>query len=250
MQHLRLFQVLTVACLFALGRSAIESSETKLTTKLIPLNSPSYKDVDKDLTAAASDRTPLITAFHISKEYGQPGGYVGGVPYGSYLGTGSSIYGPGTAYRGTGLSPGYVNPGYRGYSVGGPGIIGGGHIGFGYYGNSGYNPGYGGGYGSGYGGYNGYGGYGSGLGGYGGYSNSYTPGTYGSGVYDDGYYGYGTRGGYGRYGGLDGYGYGTGYNGYGGSNYGSSYNVRNSYDPSSYRSGSYAGYPSGYRGYS
>lgn len=70
----------------------------------------------------------MVPAFHLSKEYGQPTGYGGGGPYGSYLG--GSIYGPGTVYRGTGLSSGYLNPGYRGYPVGGPsGIIGGGHIG-------------------------------------------------------------------------------------------------------------------------
>ncbi|CAK9816227.1 hypothetical protein ANTQUA_LOCUS8810 [Anthophora quadrimaculata] len=246
------FLVLTFACLITFSSSAILSSEPKLTTKLTPVNSPSYEDNAKDLTAAASDRT-----FHISKDYGQPGGYGGGVPYGSYLG--SSIYGPGTPYRGTGLNLGYLNPSYRGYVVGGPnGIIGGGHIGYGYYGNSGYNPSYGGyggyGYGgnSGYGGYGGYSGYGSGLSGSGGYANGYGSG-YGSGIYDDAYNGYGGRGSYGRYGGLDGYGYGTGYSGYGGSNYGSSYAAKSNYDPYAYRSnsyGSYTGYPSGYRGYS
>ena len=71
-------------------------------------------------------KVSLIPAFHLNKDY-QPGN----VPYGSYLGLGGSIYGPGTTYRGTGLSPGYLNPGYRGYPVGGPGgIIGGGHIGW------------------------------------------------------------------------------------------------------------------------
>ncbi|CAD1473399.1 unnamed protein product, partial [Heterotrigona itama] len=236
--------ILSLGYLFVLGSGAIEPSEPKLTTKLTPVNSPSYENNVKDLTAAASDRT-----FHLNKDY-QPGV----APYGSYLGLGGSIYGPGTAYRGTGLSPGYLNPGYRGYPVGGPGgIIGGGHIGYGYYGNLGYNPGYKGygylgydGYGGGYGGYGG-----SSLGGYGGYGSGYGPSgySYGSGIYDDGYYGYGGRGSYGRY---DGYGYGTGYGGYGGSNYGSSYNVRGSYDPY-YRSTNYAGYtgnPSGYRGYS
>ena len=272
MQLLPLFQVLTFACLFTLGSSAIESSETKLITKLTPLNSATYEDNAKDLTAAASDRT-----FHLSKEYGQPG-YGGSVPYGSQLGLGS-IYSPGTGYRGTGLSTGYLSPGYRGYQVGGPGgIIGGGNIGYGYYGTlgttgtTGYSPGYGGyGYGGygGYGGYNGYGngvggyggygngiggygGYGNGIGGYGGYGSGYGSGSYASGAYDDGYYGYGGRGGYGRYGslGYDGYGYGTGY---GGSNYGSSYNTRNNYDPYGYRGSNYGSYvssPSGYRGYS
>lgn len=75
----------------------------------------------------------MIPAFHISKEYGQPGGYGGSGPYGSYLGLSGSIYGPGTAYRGTSWSPGYLNPSYGGYSAGGypGGIIGGGHIGWG-----------------------------------------------------------------------------------------------------------------------
>ncbi|XP_017795043.1 PREDICTED: glycine-rich cell wall structural protein 2-like [Habropoda laboriosa] len=251
-----IFQVLTFACLTVLGSGAIVPSEPKLTTKLTPVNSPSYEDSVKDLTAAASDRT-----FHISKDYGQPGGYGGGVPYGSYLG--SSIYPGTTAYRGTGLSPGYLNPSYKGYVVGGPGgIIGGGNIGYGYYGSSGYNPNYGGyggyGYGAngGYGGYGGYSGYGTGLSTSGGYVNGYGSAYgsgYGSGIYEDAYYGNGGRGGYGRYGGLDGYGYGGGYNGYGGSNYGTSYAAKSNYDPYAYRSnsyGSYTGYPSGYRGYS
>lgn len=80
----------------------------------------------------------LIPAFHISKEYGQPGGYGGSSPYGSYLGLSGSIYGPGSAYRGTSWGPGYLNPNYGGYSAGGypaggypGGIIGGGHIGWG-----------------------------------------------------------------------------------------------------------------------
>ncbi|CAL7951473.1 unnamed protein product [Xylocopa violacea] len=243
--------ILILACLCALGSSAIDSTESKLTTKLTPINSPSYEDHAKDLTPSASDRT-----FHISKEYGQPVGYGGGGPYGSYLGLGTSIYGPGTAYRGTGLNPGYLNPSYKGYPVGGPsGIIGGGHVGYGYYGTAGYNPGYGGygGYG-GYAGNSGYNGYAVGLDGYGGYGSGYGYGGYGSGIYDDGYggyYGYDGRSGYGRYGGLDKY--GTGYSGYGSTNYGSTYNARSNYDPYVNRNtnyGSYTGYPSGYRGYS
>ncbi|XP_047370927.1 prisilkin-39-like isoform X1 [Vespa velutina] len=168
--------------------------------------------------------------FLIGKEYGQPG-------YGGYGGYPVSIYGPG--YRGTNLTPGY-----RGYPIGNPGgVIGGGHTGYGYYGNR-YNPYYN--YGA-FGGSGGYSGYGS-IGGY---------GTLGVGGYDDPYLGYGSYSGYGRYDGqgLDGYGnYGSG--GYGGT-YGSTYGIKNNYDPYGYRSssssnsyGSYAGYPSGYRGYS
>ncbi|XP_031841475.1 uncharacterized protein LOC116430911 isoform X2 [Nomia melanderi] len=232
MQPLLPLQVLCFACVIALSSGAIKTSEPKLITKLAPVNSPSYDDSTKDLTASASDRT-----FHISKDYGQPG-YGGSVPYGSYYG---SIYGPGAGYRGAGYNLGHLNTGYRGYPAYSPsGIVGNGHVGYGYYGNAGYNPNYGGyGYGSGYGGY------GSGLG-YGGYS-PYNTGSYGLG-YDDGYNGYG-RGGYGRYGGYDAYGYGSGY---GGSNYGSVYGTRSNYEPYTYHGSGYGSYsyPSGYRGYS
>ncbi|XP_033335389.2 uncharacterized protein LOC117225755 isoform X1 [Megalopta genalis] len=231
--------IFSSACLFALSSGAITATESKLVTKLAPVNSVPYEDTTKDLTAAASDRTSLIPAFHIGKDYGQPS-YGSSVPYGSYY---SSIYSPSVGYRGAGLNPGYLNVGYnRGY---GPnGVTGGGHLGYGYYGNLGYNPGYGS---SGYIGNSGYGGYGSGLG-YGSGYGSYNTGNYGLG-YDDGYNGYG-RGGYGRYGGYDGYGYGSGYAGYGGSNYGSAYAARSNYEPYSYQGyGSY-GSPSGYRGYS
>ncbi|KAF7411174.1 hypothetical protein HZH66_000070 [Vespula vulgaris] len=209
--------------LVALCSSAIELTNSKLSTKLLPVNDASGT---KDLDTAASDRT-----FLIGKEYGQPG-YGGYGGYGGY--PGGSIYGPG--YRGTNLTPGY-----RGYPIGSlGGVLGGGHTGYGYYGNNGYNPYYN------YGGPGGYNGYGN-IGGY---------GTLGIGGYDDPYLGYGSYSGYGRYGGqgLDGYGnYGSG--GYGGS-YGSAYGIKNNYDPYGYRSsssssyGSYAGYPSGYRGYS
>ncbi|KAL2749708.1 shematrin-like protein 1 isoform X2 [Vespula maculifrons] len=263
--------------LVALCSSAIELTNSKLSTKLLPVNDASGT---KDLDTAASDRTrkhlkqsiiddnseeedmchqseqwiwektnnnPKMCkyrqirgmkeqldkncTFLIGKEYGQPG-YGGYGGYGGY--PGGSIYGPG--YRGTNLTPGY-----RGYPIGSlGGVLGGGHTGYGYYGNNGYNPYYN------YGGPGGYNGYGS-IGGY---------GTLGIGGYDDPYLGYGSYSGYGRYGGqgLDGYGnYGSG--GYGGS-YGSAYGIKNNYDPYGYRSsssssyGSYAGYPSGYRGYS
>ncbi|XP_076163471.1 uncharacterized protein LOC143144701 isoform X1 [Ptiloglossa arizonensis] len=242
-----LLLILMFACLLTLGNSAIESLDTNRIIR------PTEK---KDITPAASDRISLIPAFHISKDYGQLGGYTGGVPYGSSY---ASTYGTGTGYQGTG--GGYLNSGYRGHSLNWPnGIIGGGNNGYGYYESGGYNPAYAGrggygGYGGsgGYGnygglggGYGGYGNYGGLGGGYGGYGNSY--GGYGtgldnlgSGVYD---YGYGGRGG------SDGYGYRGGYGGYGGLNYGSSYNSRNYYDPYSYRGSSYPNYPSGYRGYS
>lgn len=51
----RILQIILV-CLFAFGRSAIESPESKSTTKL-PLNSPSIEDNDKDLITSASDRS-------------------------------------------------------------------------------------------------------------------------------------------------------------------------------------------------
>ncbi|KAI4490217.1 hypothetical protein M0802_010851 [Mischocyttarus mexicanus] len=211
--------VIYLVGLVALCSSAIELSNPKLSTKLSPVNDAG---ITKDLDTAASDRT-----FLISKDYGQPG-YGGYGGYGNYPG---SVYIPG--YRGTGVTPGYN----RVYPIGSPGgIIGGGHTGYGYYGNSGYNPYYNyGGSGVYGGGYGGSGGYGS-LGGLGGYDNSYL--------------GYGN---YDRYGGqsIDGYG-GYGSSGYGGS-YGSTYGIRNNYDPYGYRGnsyGSYAGYPSGYRGYS
>nr|KAF7437692.1 hypothetical protein H0235_000083 [Vespula pensylvanica] len=272
-----LLQVTYLVGLVALCSSAIELTNSKLSTKLLPVNDASGT---KDLDTAASDRTrkhlkesiiddnseeedmchqseqwiwektnnnPKMwkyrqirgvkeqldknCTFLIGKEYGQPG-YGGYGGYGGY--PGGSIYGPG--YRGTNLTPGY-----RGYPIGSlGGVLGGGHTGYGYYGNNGYNPYYN------YGGPGGYNGYGS-IGGY---------GTLGIGGYDDPYLGYGSYSGYGRYGGqgLDGYGnYGS--SGYGGS-YGSAYGIKNNYDPYGYRSsssssyGSYAGYPSGYRGYS
>lgn len=51
------FQILFLGCLFALGSGAIESSEPKLSSKLTPVNSPSYENNIKDLTASASDRS-------------------------------------------------------------------------------------------------------------------------------------------------------------------------------------------------
>ncbi|XP_043249598.1 shematrin-like protein 1 isoform X3 [Colletes gigas] len=245
--------LLTFACFFALGSSTIESPEAKLTASITPINSGTYADKAKDLLTSASDRISLVPAFHISKDYGQPGGYAGSYPYGNYYG---SIYDSTRGYRGSSLSSGYPN---LGYSVGTPGgIVGGGLIGYGYYGNVGYTPSYGGYGGSGgyggngiYNGYEGYGGYG-GSGGYGGYGGSGGYGGYGG--YGNGvgsYGGYGGNYGYGRYGGSD---YGYGYNGYGGSNYGSAYSSRNTYDPYGYRGNNYGNYgtnyPSGYRGYS
>lgn len=58
--------MLCFACAIALSSGAIKTAEPKLITKLAPVNSASYDESTKDLTAAASDRSKWSNSNYIA----------------------------------------------------------------------------------------------------------------------------------------------------------------------------------------